>query len=366
MSALIAVFSAGCQSDQPADQFAETWELGAEEVRIGSVDDPDAMLSDVAHVFVTRRDQVLIAQPQDATVRLHDALTGRLIRRLGRRGDGPNEFRSPGRIGVIGDTLWVSDESLRRVTLYDSAGSYLSERRWPDPTEGSGGRPSAFATLTADGRTVFATEVSDWQSADEQLPVVAIGPTRDVVLGYRIGLPQFNLTPVPGREELLRIDEAPHWTRTLWAFDPEARRLVFADRLPPTAQDIATYRLTGVTAEGDTIMSSQVPYDPVPIPDAVRDSLSQELPEPYALRFYPPVSAVVAGRDGTTWVARENTGAPTRGWDIFDASGRMIGRLDAPAALDIQDATSERVWAVVPDVLDVPYVARYRIRSGPG
>lgn len=50
--------------------------------------------------------------------------------------------------------------------------------------------------------------------------------------------------------------------------------------------------------------------------------------------------------------------------DVFAASGEHIGVLDAPADLEIHDATADRIWAVVFDDFDVPYVVRLPVQHG--
>ena len=82
----------------------------------------------------------------------------------------------------------------------------------------------------------------------------------------------------------------------------------------------------------------------------------------YTPRNLPPVNAVVAGRDGTTWLRREPVrGAPAR-WMVLGAGGRVLATLEAPPGLRIMEADAQHVWGVVKDELDVPYVVVYRVR----
>jgi len=149
---------------------------------------------------------------------------------------------------------------------------------------------------------------------------------------------------------------------TTWSPDPQGSSVALAERKAPDDPDEAFYRITRVSMRGDTLFSTRVAYDPIRIPGAVRDSLPEDTPDEYRPRYYPPVSGVVAGRDGTTWIAREETPEPTRRWDVFDEGGTRIATLDAPARLEIVDATRERIWGVLPDELDVPYVVRMPVQ----
>lgn len=357
-SAILAVAGAAC-GGEPEATGPTTWTLGAEELRIGSFDDPEESLTDVAHLFVTPWDQVLIAQPDDGMVRVHDAGSGRLIRRLGRTGDGPGEFRVPNWIGLLGDSLWVNDGRLGRVTFFDRDGTHLGDRPYPGRPDVDPPLTVGFGMLTADGGALFVTNSRD---GDHSLPVLVVAPDgRQTAIGERSGLPRFSTLSAP--DGGWRMQQQRFWTRTTWSPDPQGRSVVFGEREAPDTPGEATYRVSRVSITGDTLFSRQVPYDPIPIPQTVLDSLPENTPEAYVPRYYPPVSAVVAGRDGTTWVARETTPSDTRRWDVFDASGEHIGALDAPADLEIHDATAERIWAVTFDELDVPYVVRLPVRT---
>ncbi len=356
---ILAVACAACGDDPGANEPA-AWALGPEEVRIGSLDDPDESLTSVAHLFLTPWDQVLIAQPQDQTVRVHDARTGRLIRRLGRSGEGPGEFRNPNWIGLLGDSLWVNDGSLRRVTFFDRDGTHLGDRPYPDPPDVAAPLRAGFGLLTEDGGALYVTSSRE---GERPLPMLVVDPEgEETVIGERSGLPRF--TTVSASNGSFQLQGRRFWTRTTWSPDPQGRSVVFGEREAADAPGQATYGVARVSITGDTLFARQVPYDPVPIPQAVLDSLPESTPEEYRPRYYPPVSAVVAGRDGTTWVAREVTSSDTRRWDVFDASGEQIGVLDAPADLEIHDATTDRVWAVVFDEFDVPYVVRLPVQRG--
>jgi hypothetical protein len=76
---------------------------------------------------------------------------------------------------------------------------------------------------------------------------------------------------------------------------------------------------------------------------------------------YPPVNAVVAGADGTTWVARERRDGVASTWEVFDRGGQPLGRVEAPPGLTLHHADEDAIWGVVTDELDSPYVVRYSL-----
>jgi hypothetical protein len=70
------------------------------DMRIGSVDDPEAGFSRVAGVDVDGDGQIYVFEAADMQIRVYGP-DGRLLRRIGRRGEGPGEFQRVARFGVV-------------------------------------------------------------------------------------------------------------------------------------------------------------------------------------------------------------------------------------------------------------------------
>lgn len=87
-------------------------------------------LSLVSAIAVSSRGVLAVAQPQDGQIRLFDA-RGRPLARVGRRGEGPGEFRAPRPIGWLADTLWVADYQVFRLTWIDAQGTVLRSAPLP-------------------------------------------------------------------------------------------------------------------------------------------------------------------------------------------------------------------------------------------
>lgn len=104
------------------------WTL-EEEFRIGSLDDPDVGFSQPTIGGIRRDGTFFVMEHQDLQVRAYDT-DGQPVWRVGRRGDGPGEFRAFNGFGLIGDTIWVMDR--RRVSLFDGRGRLLETRVLPD------------------------------------------------------------------------------------------------------------------------------------------------------------------------------------------------------------------------------------------
>lgn len=63
-------------------------------------------------------------ESQDLQIRAYDT-DGKPLWRVGRRGSGPGEFQGTHDFGLIGDTIWVVDQNLRRITFFDFDGELL-------------------------------------------------------------------------------------------------------------------------------------------------------------------------------------------------------------------------------------------------
>jgi hypothetical protein len=183
----------------------------------------------------------------------------------------------------------------------------------------------------------------------------------------------------------------------------DGRPLAFVSTNSPGAGS-ATYRVTVVRMDGDTICSRKYPYSPIPL--SARDSTSDingpiryltgrypdqppevirkailDLP-PYTT--YPPLDRVLVGRDGTIWLessSRRATPLVERTWTVLAPNGDPLGVVTVPSNVVIQDADRFNFWAVEasasaptgPDpATGMPYrsrpaaVVRYSVVAGNG
>ena len=161
-----------------------------EDLRIGSLDDPDLGFSRISGVHVDRDGQLFVGESLLQEIRVFD-LDGNFVRIIGGKGEGPGEFQYLFRWGVVGDTVWVADYQLQRTTLFDRAGRLLSAAFWAGVpvmygTSGSSGLLSPF-TMRTDGlftgeMAVFALAVGSSRSQDSlRVPEVLFDAQGNVV-----------------------------------------------------------------------------------------------------------------------------------------------------------------------------------------
>ena len=99
---------------------------------IGREDGPDHFIfGDIANVGTTQKGAVIVVDRKNMDVRLFD-VRGQFLQRLGRRGQGPGEFRSPHSLLVTPkDELWIADMQRRLTVFGPSADGYRLVRTIP-------------------------------------------------------------------------------------------------------------------------------------------------------------------------------------------------------------------------------------------
>ena len=86
-----------------------------EDLRIGSTSDPNIGFSQIGSIAVDGLGQIFVLEVRDKNIRVYSP-SGVLIRRISRAGDGPGEFRNPGKMGLRGDTIWTFDAACSSIS----------------------------------------------------------------------------------------------------------------------------------------------------------------------------------------------------------------------------------------------------------
>jgi hypothetical protein len=343
-------------------------------VRAGAADGPGS-LADVFDVEIAPDDRILVGQPTIASMAVFDA-DGRYLRSVGRRGPGPGEFNVLGRLGWLGDTLWVVD--FGRIHLFSQELEFI-ETIAPHLDRRPGVPHMIPGPLMGDGSIAFAgIPVPD----DIPLPMIlgtrrgdvlrTLGHEKDLRRSFRVTFADTQSTSVPD----------PWPSHSLWIHAADGESIVVVNRRTTEGR---TFQVLRIDLNGDTAMKRAIQYSPRAIsrdvadrayraladrfdgrrmtPAAVERALRDQVQFP---RFAPPVSALVAGLDGTIWLRREDLRAESVEWQVLSESGQTIGTLSLPGDLDVKRARSNRVWGVVKDELDIPYVVTYAVTGSGG
>lgn len=347
-------------------------------VTIGSVDDPVYGLSRVGGVLADA-DRVFVLQPQDGKVRVFSR-AGEFVRDLGRRGEGPGELMRPNRMGWHGSRLWVTEAMSGRLTFFDVATGEAETIQYRANVPGSLHRWMPFAVL-ANGRIVASPEIStgpEGLMAASEVPLIVTEPDgtlRDTLARRSIGGLVGKITAGLARGEIWVV--SPLSGRDLVSAAPDGSGIVLVRRGWNGGSAPAEFEVTGIDLHGDTVYRRRIEYEPRRLPsdffdDRIAGSLdgpsinnrrahARALREFYEQRrYFPPVTSVRVGNDGTTWLAGEREGGE-REWLVLDGSGSAIGRFRLPASSGVLFADLTECWVVERDALDIPYVVQYDI-----
>lgn len=370
----------GAAAPQPA-----TWRL-VQTLRVGTADGPGPYAFSLQLAIAARTNGALyVLDRANHQVRVFDA-RGRHIRTFGGEGAGPGEFLAAATAGWLADTLWVSDPVQLRTTFFSPDGRVL-RTLGPATRASRQFAPAVAEAVLADGSLLVLPTPADSRESTgamdvSRLPVLRVRRSGQAdTLAWR-DLRNRMMRIVMGTRRLVLPqpwDDSP-----LLAASPDGRSVVLVSRPAAARRDNARFRVTRLSASGDTVFSRAFVYDPIPVPGGWRERWADETARVIAagrpgtdyraLRaalaaearvptFMPAVSAVVAGEDGTVWLRREEQESrETVHWTVLGANGRVAAHVRAPRGLDIQQVQRSQVWGVMTDDLDVPYIHRYAIR----
>lgn len=134
------------------------WTL-TEEVRIGSLDRENYVLTEVSAVTRGHDGEIFIGQPSYRQVLVYDS-SGRYMRSLGRRGRGPGEFEDVDRLGWHDGAIYVLDGRLGRLSLLSPDGDHLDSWASLNADLPAPFMPYPPVAVLADGALLFRPDVS--------------------------------------------------------------------------------------------------------------------------------------------------------------------------------------------------------------
>lgn len=320
----------------------------------------------IAGIQLTGSGGILVLLPVRGVVVEFDRF-GKYRRMWGRRGSGPGEFRGPTLIGRKGDSVWVFDYSLARLSLFSSQGHFLASIQLP--VSGSGyvlqdGNVAAFPPLT------YSVGVSAG-------PPIVIrrfarsGALLDTILSIP---PSYRVFQYERGEQTI-VGAQPFEDGPIAAGATDGSGFLIVHR--ESTRDM--FELIRVSYSGDTIYDSRIRYSKKRLTDAVvrrsiADLLSQGLPSSevdlssridhalYRPRTLPTVTDAVIGADSSVWLRREFTYQQTSTWTIVDGTGQPKYNVDLPSSFRPFFATLHTVLGVQPDSNGVPSILQMSVR----
>jgi hypothetical protein len=348
--------------------------------RIGGVDAPEyAAWARKPDIVAGPDGTIFVRSLSLPAIGVFDA-AGKHVRTFGREGRGPGEFRLALRHGLLGDTLWVLDIGLMRISTFKSEGTHL--RTWQLEPVDLGMRLSAPHTITAllEGPYALAVPMAHPNAGRGRLPVLV------------------------GDRDFQDFHPVLYLVRPSGMYIPEVGSFSLAPfRLPPFVSVAGNGRgfvsadwdgeddvliVTRYAPSGEVEWVRRIPRPTKPVPTEIRDSLISEglrLAKPYLERarargtlggdsfrdlvseglgiptHFPPASSILLGQDGSVWIRSGDFSDPVE-WMVLDARGEPEFKVRFPRAFSVREGRLRCVWGATVDELDVPYVVRYDIR----
>jgi hypothetical protein len=398
--------SASQLGDMIAEMVAERWTptravLPGEVVTIewepvwtmGGADQSKWPLTRVGGVSIGTAGEIYVAQPlEPGLVRVGSG--GSVLWQAGGPGEGPGEFSAISAIGVIADTVFVSDADQGRVSLFSAEGQLLATRPLAARLEMQAVRNDLFivagwpVALLADGQAIAEPHVmgvaglsaDGVQRGHARIPLLRIdslGTVTDTLVwredsGAIVGM-------VRGGK-LFQV-QAPFQELSLTAVMPKGQGVVIVRWTDPGE---ALVTITRIDADGDTALHRTYGYEPIPLTRHALEPTLQELTvhpggEPGApetpeiersLREYglipetlPPVTGLTVGRDGSIWLRREDRGEANVAWTVLASTGEVSGVVSLPRRQSVMAAAPSFIVAVEEDAFGVPSLIRYDLSS---
>lgn len=353
-------------------------------LQIGAEDrGPNYQFNDIAAATRLRDGSIAVADRGSGEIRIFDG-SGRFVRKVGRRGEGPGESRRLSHIRAMGDDSLLAWDALGgRFTIFTPAGrvartftaradpervaafglvrellgdgsffGYRLGRHPPPPVKAVVRDTLLVALYTGEGKYVSAVGrflgLQTLQHTGGTMP----GPTGVIVEAFSVAG-----VPFP-RETLLRAGS--DW---LYAGDGET-----------------TYEILGYNRGGSLKRVIRVRQDPQRVtPEVIarhraeprgRDTPARPNPRPNIdVALYPKtMPAYAAFRVDAAqrlWVKDYPApGEKEPRWNVFDPGGKLLGSVPTPPGVDVLEIGTTHLLGVWRDELDVEHVRLYALSPG--
>jgi len=362
---IVRVMSAGptAWTDSTGARLVEDGRFGGEDGTAGELADPGSIAVDDAG-------RIYVADKKPASIKVFTP-DGKLVRVIGREGEGPGEFRA-GFIAVRGAHLVLHDPQIGRTSVWDTSGTFLKSWHssccyWsdiqidrqdriyvpsavPDPP-GQAPRGTPYVRWTADGVAVDTLRVPQRQG----------GKTWTITAGKGTKNMASMMTSVPFTPVMV------------WALHPDGGFVRawtggYAIVRSLTGQDTA--RVFGRTWAPDPVTAEErkgaVDAKIKEVggnfaADAMRAAFhAEDVPN-----SFPAFENLRVDQSGRVWARRYAVADTTRThYEVFDSTGGYLGPVTAPVNVfswGRQAWTRDGFVAIIEDAEGRPTVVRFRL-----
>jgi hypothetical protein len=346
-----------------------------EEIRIESSDSvPGMLLTGIEDLVVLPDGRILTTHRREAVVRVFDS-SGRLIKVVGRRGDGPNEFRGVRQVGYVDALFWVEDLGWNQYKLFDSRTYEPVGSVAQGPTSGS------FMGLTSDTTSFYSTARSDSprvgiydRAGRRRIPIdVAIRRA-----GHQFEVPWTEISPagfltgrivprtlysplrtmtelrlVPGGGEAVVLEASELWKGPPGQFTIRRIETATGRVSAPVTVSLPARRVT--RSEADSLVRHSTP--------SVTDARDNKGAEEYRAKAtvpatFPAYRTFITSADGVLWLTEH--ARPDMGL-MVDLTGQPLFRVRLPKGFRVLAVSRTHLWGISFDADDLPIISRYRV-----
>lgn len=344
----------------------EGWRLDeAGGVVIGDTDGPDEFVfGTISGVLVDPQGMIHVSDPQAMEIRTFSR-GGEFLRRVGREGEGPGEFKyinglalGPGGIGAL-------DGGLGRVTVFDSTGDVARTFR----LQRAYIILSNYAPMAFDSQGRFF----DRGTLSRRPGVDSVGVIR--YGGEGTGPDTAFLADIPQDHVLLERNGMPFMSIPR-PFAPQPS-ITFGPQGAAYLTRGGEYRIDVFSPEGDSLRAVFRTVEAIPVTEAERDSALAFIAERFGEEGgnLPPgtelparkavVVRLVVDSEENLWVRTEFGSGPDHfEWSVHDSRGRYLGRVVTPVMV-VTQIGADFLAGVTRDDLGVPRAVVYPLRKGP-
>lgn len=333
------------------------WRL-EEDLRLGTVDaDHPEEFSRVTAVAADANGMIYVVDTWYHRIQVFHP-DGTFSHTIGSEGEGPGEFIAPRAVAVTPEEmLWVVDDGTASYSLFTLDGTF----RESHPRRIRGFNAQSAGTFLQNGSYL------DWGIG---FPDGRQGP-RTRLWPIRLGPSFEELDSFPPLEHAIPSDQ---WLTVPFIGDiavaaGQSGHLWFAHT--------EEYRIHRRTLQGDTALTFTLPAEAPPVGKTEREYVRTEFSNDPALYLEalpetkPIVHRILVDNAGHVFVFVDVAGLPPGSVvDVFQETGEYLGRLNLPTPIPLLPrspvtyATSDHLYVVLKDELDVPYVSRLRIVKG--
>lgn len=362
------------ESTRPAWEEGDAWRVSDSPlVDIGVLDGaPEYQLFRVAGVVRLADGRMVVANSGTGELRYYSA-EGEHLRTAGRAGSGPGEFQSISWIALGGaDSVLVYDQGLGRISLFSPDGAFV-ESNTVQAIAGDGTlRPiGRFADGSYLLQRALPGNPASLESGLHRFPSTLFRTTHN-------SAPD-SLGTYPGHEGMVLIG-----TNTVSVFRGAIMRrletVVHGETYAVGAQDAYEVELRHMSGEPATRIRWTGP-DLAMTPDMieyheqqqlrnaptdeVRRGLEQRLGDMKYPDMVPAYGAVVLDAPGNLWVQEFRRDAEAlNSWLVFNPEGSLLGRVQLPEGLIVEEIGADYVLGRWTDELDVEHVRMFGLERG--